>query len=222
MNKPCKVIILGLTLPASLFTLSFIAGYMNFWGSAALVRGAVERTVGVDRIPREAVELGGPDQLILFYFGSSDCPWSTQPEMPDLVQKAQGGVRAAADAHGLGFMSIGVAVDRSAKEGLSFLERIADFDQVASGGGYANILLTDLFSHDLPAIISVPQIVVVRRTLQGVDQENAALVGTQATVVFRSVGMREISAWVGRGSPVAAGMLTVNPDMERSIETHNQ
>lgn len=60
-------------------------------------------------------------ELALIYVGSSSCPWSNVPGLPEAVERSKLELQAEAEANGWGFSAIGVARDGVVANGLAHL-----------------------------------------------------------------------------------------------------
>lgn len=84
----------------------------------------------------------GP-HLVLLFAGSSSCRWSTDPELPDAVESLKLQLAQYAGERAMAFRAIGVSVDWDTARGLEHLATFGRFDEVATGGNWANSALLD-------------------------------------------------------------------------------
>lgn len=138
---------------------------------------------------------------MLVLFVHSACTFCGDPEFVNAYRRSVASVRGRAEVEGVGFLTLGVALDADAMAGVEFLERYGSFDQISSGYGWANAIAVDF--RGMPLINEVPQIVVWRRVLMGAG--TAGVVHTRnQRLVARMIGLPELAAWLERGTPLPA------------------
>lgn len=193
-----------LTVMIRLVLICLLAGAA---GSVLVLTGALDSVIGfvgitqatrpADSIP--AAIPGNEEQIVMVYFGASNCTWCIRPRTHDLLRRAASSLRETAEENAIGFVAMGVALDRQAEAGLDHLLFLGIFDQVASGYGYANAGAIDMFQGVMPRISGTPTVAVVRRQLNAVggfmDSRNARL------VAFK-VGVQQLGPWVDAGTPL--------------------
>lgn len=118
------------------------------------------------------------------------------PGFPDVVELAKLRVRAHAQARGMRFRAVGVALDWRAADGLAFLARFGEFDEVASGGNWISDGATKYIWRDIPGNANVPQLLVLRRS---VHRGEAIRVG-EDRVMKRILGREDIEKWLAAGA----------------------
>ena len=140
-----------------------------------------------------AMFVPGPrNELLLVFVASSRCPWIDTPDLRSAVERARQGVRKAAEAEGLHFGSIGIAVDVGVNEGTAMLRDFGPFDEVVAGRSWVNTGALSYVWRDLPGIAAVPQVLVVRRNLKW---EGDGYEVTGEWVRLRKIGGAEIAGW---------------------------
>lgn len=144
--------------------------------------------------PSGSIESG--DEIVLVFIGASFCNAHNVAGFPDVVELAKLRVREHAQARGMRFRAVGVALDWRAADGLAFLARFGEFDEVASGGNWINDGATKYIWRDIPGDADVPQLLVLRRS---VHRGEAIRVG-EDKVVKRILGTNAIQAWVSAGA----------------------
>lgn len=144
--------------------------------------------------PLGSIESG--DEIILVFIGASFCNAHNVPGFPGVVESAKLRVREHARARGMRFRAAGVALDWRAADGLAFLARFGEFDEVASGGNWISDGATKYIWRDIPGSANVPQLLVLRRS---VHKGEAIRVG-QDQVVKRILGTEDIEKWVAAGA----------------------
>lgn len=80
---------------------------------------------------------------MLLFVGSSTCPWSTHPDLPEAVEALKVRLAAYAQERGLTFRAIAVSVDWVTENGVQYLGTLGAFDEIAVGGNWANSVLLD-------------------------------------------------------------------------------
>lgn len=138
-----------------------------------------------------------PDELALVFVVSATC----LAESPDLLLSSwQRIVEASgqrANALGIGFRVIGVAVSEDVEEGLSILRRLGGMTELNVGGGWASLGVRRYMREELIASGETPQVVVLVRS------QHAAEWGRVSEVpLARFVGIESISRWSLDGAPV--------------------
>ncbi len=153
-----------------------------------------------DRTRDEAILAPGR-QILFVYVGSSRCGPSNAPGVAENVAAGLDSVGQWARGKGLGFVSIGVAREWSASEGLSHLAKVGGFDEIAAGQSGLNQAAAHFISRDLRGIAATPQVIVVSRTLRSV-RGSVDFTSFDERVLLRKVGTQEIRSWVAAGAPV--------------------
>ena len=112
------------------------------------VTGAVDHVPGLADLteslrPKAPTTAAIPDdseeQLLMIYFGASTCGWCARPDTHELLRRAAFALRETAEGDNLGFLAIGVALDRDMEAGLDHLRLIGIFNQVSAGYSWANV-----------------------------------------------------------------------------------
>lgn len=144
--------------------------------------------------PAAALETG--DEIVLVFIGASFCNAHNRPGFPGVVETAKVRVQAQAKATGVRFRAIGVALDWRSADGLAFLERFGEFDEVSAGSNWVSDGATKYVWREIPGESDVPQLLVLRRSI---DVGNAVRIG-EDRVVKRILGATEIERWVSAGA----------------------
>ena len=137
----------------------------------------------------------------MVYIGSSSCPWSSVPELPETVDRLKLELQAEAEARGWGFSAIGVARDGVVANGLAHLEKFGDFDEIMSGRSWANIGIGKYVYGAMPGPASTPQLIVVERRLR---MDSGTISYVEESVLSRANGRLEMETWGNEGVPVKA------------------
>jgi hypothetical protein len=133
---------------------------------------------------------------------TSDCIGARDPKFGPAVRAA---LRILADesirdsSH---FRAIGVAMDFDPDSGAMYLHRLADFDQWVVGGMWGNDVVVRLVWQDSVAEASIPQLLIVERTLGKQTRKNgsAGMYFGPDRVVRRLTNADEIAQWVFKES----------------------
>lgn len=136
-------------------------------------------------------------ELVIAYFGGTNCAPCNAPGMKDAVRKAQTIFADRANASGKRFARLGVAVDTDLSKGVAFLDGIGGWDEIVVGRGFDNLASVDLLSgRAADQFLAIPQIVIYERTIR---YEGAHLTATPPKVLGRFPGTG-IKAWVDAGA----------------------
>lgn len=144
--------------------------------------------------PSGSIESG--DEIVLVFIGASFCNAHNVPGFPDIVETAKLRLQRHAQRGGMQFRAIGVALDWRPADGLAFLARFGEWDEVASGSNWTNDGATKYIWRDIPGDANVPQLLVLRRSVHVGD---AIRVGKEQ-VVKRILGTPAIQQWVSAGA----------------------
>ncbi len=87
---------------------------------------------------------------------------------------------------------IGVAAEKSLNAGLRFLNAMGQFDEIVVGGDWMNEEAVRYFWRDIPGRASLPQIVVVRRSVKIGPPDDVG----EEEVLARLIGTTEIERWL--------------------------
>ena len=144
--------------------------------------------------PSVSIESG--DEIVLVFIGGSFCNAHNVPGFPDVVETAKLRLQRHAQQGGMQFRAIGVALDWRPADGLAFLARFGEWDEVASGSNWTNDGATKYIWRDIPGDANVPQLLVLRRSVR---LGEAIRVGKEQ-VVKRILGTTAIQEWVSAGA----------------------
>ena len=82
-----------------------------------------------------------------------------------------------------------MAIDTIPTTGLRFLEEFGPFDEVSSGGGWANSMALALIRGDFPGQVAIPQLLVVERSIVLEDPHSSAV---EDRLLGRKIGSEQI------------------------------
>jgi hypothetical protein len=198
-------------------TIFLAALAVSFVGvSAWRLHDSSERGNTPARHPEVAMKEGPPEApfpdgeyLIAFVFLSSDCGWSSLPNMI----KAVGNLRETLhDSHEVSFAKIqvvGVALDNDLEAGLGFLAELGSgelgrtFDQIAVGGSWLNEEVVRFVWQDEMAEAALPQIVVIERSVDTRSYLTARTIGVHNDrILVNPIGNAEITEWLRAEAPL--------------------
>lgn len=192
---------------SALFVCLVLAGYVA--GSAGPVQSAWMRLAGrsastaAERPPAlKAIETGG-EQMVLIYFGKSRCAWSNHADLPEALRSIRLALDLKAADRNESLVFVGSALDSMASEGIRHLSRIGQFDEVASGYGWANsVALSRLWGGYGPPV-STPQLLLLRRELVVERLPGTLLYSVRnERLLARKTGLHQILAWAAAGAPI--------------------
>ncbi len=164
--------------------------------------------------PRHTAQTG--NQLVMVYFGSSNCARSNGKQLQKDVENIKLGLEEKAVRDGWSFMAVGVAVEWSVPDGIDYLRKFGEFDQVSAGYSWANSLAMKYFWTDIPGIAATPQILVLSRSLTVPERgEIGSFYSVEGErIAARKVGTEEMRQWIENGLPLA-DLDSVSPDESR-------
>ena len=169
---------------------------------------------GYIRFPGITVQQEGPQgyettfeavagvELALVFIGSSKCAFSTNPELPQMIETAKESVKKAAMEAGRSFTVTGIAKDWNVRAGVTHLETFGAFDEIMSGRNWMNEGVLKYIWQTLPGTPSTPQVLVVERNVSVPGDTVDRFKVSDEAVIVRKVGLREIQLWVEAGTPL--------------------
>ena len=143
-------------------------------------------------------------QLALVFIGSSKCAFSTNPELPRMIESAKSSVREAAMEAGRSFTALGIAKDWDVGAGVAHLATIGTFDEIMAGRSWMNEGVLKYVWQALPGKPSTPQVLVVERMVAVPLAAGDRFKVSNESVITRKVGLGEIEQWVEMGTPLPA------------------
>lgn len=132
----------------------------------------------------------GTDTVAIFVV-SSTCRACTDKRLVRNVVEAKRALDATRRGKRLRFL--GVAADPDPHRGLKFLKRFEPFEEVSSGGGWANAVVLRHVWGDSMAIGSVPQLIIVERAFSTSTDRVAP---ASEDVLVRLHGYPQIIEWL--------------------------
>lgn len=151
-------------------------------------------------------------ELVMIYFGALSCAPSNHPDLPEAVESIKLRLKEIASADGASFSAVGIALDDRAEQGLKYLKKFGEFDEISSGRAWANALALDYMWGDVPVSAITPQIAVYRRILHSprTNPRRPRFAATNAEFITAAAGTEEIMEWSanGREDAVIVGLLS--------------
>jgi len=189
-------------------SIACVASAVGYYGATSLHRDFRIITARTAAPGNPDIRGGGwADRHLLFvYIGSSTCAWSEVAWLPITLDSIRAKVRERADTAGLGFVSLGVALDWNPNDGVAHLSRIGMFDEIAAGYNWMNLAALKFLWSEFPGRASTPQVLVLYRELSTPnDGGQTAPRVVQEKLLSRAVGTIEIRRWQEHGIPVRGG-----------------
>jgi hypothetical protein len=171
-------------------------------GSSFLLTRTVDHRLR--RLPVASPVTADTTQLVMVYFGKRTCAWSNRPEVPQLINRITEQLQAKARNQHLHFITVGVALDWTANDGIKYLSRFRAFNEVSAGNSWSNGYALKYLEDEHPGQASTPEIVLIRRRVR-IPTAGHPNYGVDAgeQVVARKVGLLEITRWASQGAPFA-------------------
>jgi hypothetical protein len=93
-----------------------------------------------------------------------------------------------------------VALDWKPADGIAFLARFGEFDEITSGSNWIGDGAMRYVWRDLPTGPGVPQLLIVERTVDTSDERSIRVSGDR--IIRQVQGTTAIKAWVEAGAPI--------------------
>lgn len=170
---------------SALLAVCGIAAYGGFVGTDALLHTSHRKLTSAP-IPNGAT-------IEAVFVGASTCGASRSPALPRDVKAALSLLRDSARVAGVPFSTVGVALDWVPAEGIDWLRRVADFDEIIAGKNWANLGAIDYLWRDSLTVPAMPQLIVVTRTIRA---DSARILASSPLTVLRLLGAGSIHDWV--------------------------
>lgn len=149
-------------------------------------------------VSEAAIKTG--DEVALVFVGASFCGAHNVPGFPQVVERAKIAVQRRAKGAGKQFRAVGVALDWRPAEGIAFLSRFGEFDEISAGSNWVGDAATRYVWRDLSGSAEVPQLLIVSRHVDAEADQAIRMTGDR--VVRRLLGTKAIEAWVAQGAPI--------------------
>ncbi len=146
------------------------------------------------------VEQPVSDEYVVYFISATFCIANAQPWFEGTIREMMGSLRTTAEAQGRSLSIVGVSIDVEAREGVRYLERFGEFDEIVAGRNWLNTAVVELVWRGALGTPTIPQVIVVKRQI---DRSNPrGLTVLENRRVLQIEGGDEIRAWVQRGAPV--------------------
>lgn len=180
-------------------------------GSSSLARGggaaklARRDSVGAaadSALPRykSNISLKHGPEIALVFVGASFCGAQNTAGFPQAIEQAKIAVQRRANEGGKQFRAVGVALDWKPADGIAFLARFGEFDEITSGSNWIGDGAMRYVWRDLPTGPGVPQLLIVERSVDASDERSIRVTGDR--IVRQVQGTKAIQAWVEAGAPI--------------------
>ncbi|MGI8495966.1 MAG: hypothetical protein ACR2OG_00040 [Gemmatimonadaceae bacterium] len=143
-------------------------------------------------------------EILVVFIASSSCQGVKRADLRNAVRQMTKLVKEQGRTKHIS--TLGVSVDWLPQKGISFLNQIGDFDQVAAGHNWINEGAVKFLWNDSVAEQPIPQVLVIERTIS-VSEHRVAV--TDEHVIRREVGPIQIRDWVAAGMPVNGTAMAV-------------
>jgi hypothetical protein len=138
-------------------------------------------------------------QLVVVYFGATNCAPCLQDETKELVRKVIREADKQATQREIDFHSIGAGLDADWEEGIALLTSTAEFDEYTSGGGWTNSAAIEHLWKENTVSPAIPHIVIFTRSIThrrgGMDFANPI-------ELIRLVGGSQMREWLRSGGVI--------------------
>jgi hypothetical protein len=106
---------------------------------------------------------------LVFIFASSrsTCPACEDAELSELINDIKTKIQDRSRELGIGFTSIGIAVDWSPETGIDHLQNISSFDEMIVGRNWYNTGMIKYTFSEFPGRRGLPQIIITKRVYSG-------------------------------------------------------
>ena len=175
---------------------------------ALAIAGLSHPANGQEYSPREKMPENG-SEVVMVLLSTSGCMGNSYEGFDDAVREAKQVLRDRIEATGEAFFTVGVAKQWDIQEGLDYLlhgktESFGDldfgaWDEVSAGRSWLNEWVLNLVWRDEDGIASVPQVLLLRRSV--VPEETGISVGSHE-VLRRVNGSDSIVEWFNEGMPL--------------------
>lgn len=146
-----------------------------------------------------STDLPNGKQIVAVYFGAQSCGPCHNPDVKEAVASMKLLVGAQARVAGAMFAAIGVANDWDSRVAAEFVATNGRFDQVVLGGNFTNLAIEQFVWRDPKGVPSMPQIVIVERTVKTGDRR---IEFSDARILRRVLGSDSIPLWAKQGAPI--------------------
>ena len=132
-------------------------------------------------------------QVLVILVGSSGCRFTSDPRARNAFWKIVQAEKAL-ESDSVEISTVGVAIDRSADDGLETLRAIGKFDEYSVGNGWLGTAALQFIVRDLSGVPMVPQVLVVSRAVVAGSPPRVG----EDSVHIRLTGVDQIERWANR------------------------
>lgn len=171
--------------------LCVIGGVVGAGGRYAVMRSTAPspRVREVPAVYADTALGTAPRELVIF-FGTELCSSCRIPGVSDRVRAIVDSLRGIAVARKIKFVSLGIALDGSPVDGLGWLTKFGQFDEVAIGGNWLNTAVLHYVWSDPATTPGVPQVLLLR---QMITTSSSGIAVASDTVLHRWFGVQQIA-----------------------------
>ncbi len=151
-------------------------------------------------------------ELVFVYIGSSTCGFSNDESLPALIERVKVELHRKAQAHGLDFSAVGVAIDWHVPHGIKHLEKFGLFNEIMTGENWQGTGARQHFGGSLSGESSTPQVLAYVRSIQGggVERSDQYYHESDKHLLARKIGLDGISQWAELGLPMPTDILSLD------------
>jgi hypothetical protein len=159
------------------------------------VNAATAQEVGY----QPSYEVPKGNEVVAVYLGASSCHGCKDPDLLSAVKAMKSLLASQAEQSGVGFSVIGVGMDWSVQESMSYLESLGAFDEVIAGRLWASVGALKFLWTGPEICRGIPQVVLLERTSEFAEGEYTV---TRERELARYSGPAQIVEWVREGAPI--------------------
>jgi len=144
----------------------------------------------------------GGRQLVMAYVGAASCGWSNQEVLPPAVETLKRRLAEYAEASGMSFMAVGVALDWVPERGVGHLSKFGLFDEISVGYNWGNGYALDLVWSDAAVPTATPQVLVYEREFiaPGDSSDTLLYAENERKRLAAATGLQQILEWAETGT----------------------
>ncbi len=163
----------------------------------ALTAGVAAFALTQDRAYRPDYTLRSGEEIAVIFVGGLFCGAHRSEGFAELIETMKRTLSERAALEGRAFSAIGVALDWKIDEGMEFLSKFGEFDEVIIGRNWLNSAAIRYIWRDEPGLPQIPQVIVLKRHLEVMDE---GILVSDDQVLLRKNGVAAIREWIQAGS----------------------
>jgi hypothetical protein len=148
---------------------------------------------------KPSYEVPEGDEVVAVYLGASSCHGCNDPDLLSALKAMKSLLASKAEESGLRFSVIGVGMDWSVAESISYLESVGPFDEIIAGRIWASVGAVKFLWTGSEDCRAIPQVLLIERTTDFAEGEYAV---TSERELARYMGKPAIVEWVRAGAPI--------------------